>query len=320
MITTARRLYAVIDRLVTSRSANETQTLARRHPKANETVDEYWSRYHVESPDEGFPSIEASLEHYEWRNACYPGYIELMPVDQATGKVVADYGCGVGNDVIGFGVHSKPETIHAIDISELALGIARRRAELHRLDNVVFHRISDSDVRIPLPDESVDILHSSGVVHHTSDPERVLREFGRVLKPDGYAQVMVYHRESLWTHLYVAYTLMLHEEMYAGLDLDTAFELSMDGDECPIARAYTAPDFITLCENAGLRATFTGASMSVNEMVLLPDRYRAIRDQRLNTESRRFLSSLTFNDRGWPLHQGVVAGVNACFRLSPGKN
>ncbi len=318
MITAAKRLFTVFDRLATPlQSVQARGPSAGRHPKAYETVDEYWSHYHVEAPDSGFAGIEDSLAHYEWRNACYPGYIELMPVDQADGKIVADYGCGVGNDVIGFGAFSKPAAIHAIDISARALQMAKKRADLHQLGNVEFHEIADSNVEIPLPDQSVDILHSSGVIHHASDPEKVLCEFRRVLKPEGYAQVMVYHRDSLWMHLYVAYTLMLHDDLYCGLNLDTAFELSMDGDECPVARSYSAETFIELCARAGLNAAFTGASMSVNELTLLPERFSAIRDQRLNTRSRRFLSELTFNERGWPLHYGVVAGVNACFRLVP---
>ena len=57
--------------------------------------------------------------------------------------------------------------------------------------------------------------------------------------------------------------------------------------------------------------------MSTHELKLLPRRFEALEDKRLDAESRRFLYELTFNERQLPLHHGVIAGVNACFRIYP---
>jgi ubiquinone/menaquinone biosynthesis C-methylase UbiE len=277
---------------------------------------DYWSGYHVDSPDEGFRSVAASLDHFDWRNRQYPGYLELMPVDRADGLVVMDYGCGPGNDVIGFGHFSRPKRIVALDVSSQALGLAQQRARLHGLA-VEFKRLRESPVEIPLEDASVDLVHCSGVLHHTPDPAAILREFRRVLRPGGCGQIMVYHHDSIWMHLYVAYLKTIVEGRFGGLTKRQAYSKTMDGPDCPIAECYTAAEFTAVADRAGLRSEFAGAAMSTHELKLLPSRFEAIEDKRLDAESRRFLYDLTFNDRGWPLHGGVVAGVNACFRIFP---
>jgi hypothetical protein len=45
--------------------------------------------------------------------------------------------------------------------------------------------------------------------------------------------------------------------------------------------------------------------------------FQALKDPSLDAESRAFLSSLTFNERGFPLYRGQIAGIDGCFRLTP---
>ena len=46
------------------------------------------------------------------------------------------------------------------------------------------------------PDASFDVVYAHGVVQYTDDPERMVRELHRVLRPGGLAIVMVYHADS----------------------------------------------------------------------------------------------------------------------------
>jgi ubiquinone/menaquinone biosynthesis C-methylase UbiE len=303
--------------LLSHRTADIRQeaSAVRAAPSAVATSQDYWSGYHVDAPDSGYSSPEASLEHFDWRNRQYPGYIELMPVDQANDLVVMDYGCGPGHDVIGFGCFSRPKRIIAVDVSPMSLGLAARRTRLHGL-SVDFRQAQEQPATIPVEDSTVDLVHCSGVLHHTPDPAAILREFGRVLKPGGRGQIMVYHHDSIWMHLYVAYQKMVCEMAFPGLTKRQAFEKTTDGPDCPIALCYTAAEFVQLAESAGLLCEFIGASMSMVELKLLPKRFEAIEDKRLDAESRRFLYDLTFNQRQWPSHDNVVAGINACFKIS----
>jgi ubiquinone/menaquinone biosynthesis C-methylase UbiE len=304
------------DRLLGRTADNQqAQLVAPAGSPAAVISQDYWSGYHIDAPDSGYPSSEASLEHFDWRNRQYPGYIELMPVNQANDLIVMDYGCGPGHDVIGFGCFSRPKRIIAVDISPVSLGLAARRAELHGL-SVDFRQAQERPTRIPIEDSTVDLVHCSGVLHHTPDPAAILREFGRVLKRGGRGQIMVYHYDSIWMHLYVAHQMIVCEAAFAGMTKRQAFEKTTDGPNCPIALCYTAGEFVRLAESADLRCEFIGASMSMLELKLLPRRFEAIEDKRLDAESRRFLYDLTFNHYQWPLHKNVVAGVNACFKIS----
>ncbi len=50
--------------------------------------------------------------------------------------------------------------------------------------------------RLSFPDESFDWVFSHGVLHHTPDTQAAIDEVYRVLKPDGRAIIMLYHKRS----------------------------------------------------------------------------------------------------------------------------
>jgi ubiquinone/menaquinone biosynthesis C-methylase UbiE len=280
-----------------------------------ETSAEYWTRHNV-TLHRKFETVVESLDYIEWRNLQHPYYIDLMPVRGADGKVVLDYGCGPGHDLVGFATESPLARLIAMDVSSTSLAEARQRMELHGR-NADFIRIKESDPRLPLDDGTIDLVHCSGVLHHTPDPVRILREFRRALRPSGYAQIMVYNYNSLWMHLYVAYHRMLVEKLYEGKTLRQAFTASTDGPDCPISECYTSEDFINMAARAGLRCELMGVAISSWEMKFLNQRWDALLDRRYPSECRKFLYELTLNDQGIPLYRGVVAGVDACYRCTP---
>jgi SAM-dependent methyltransferase len=51
---------------------------------------------------------------------------------------------------------------------------------------------------IPFPDASFDIVYSSNVLEHVNEPPKVVAEIVRVLKPGGYAQIVVPNYGSWW--------------------------------------------------------------------------------------------------------------------------
>ena len=274
---------------------------------------EYWTRHNV-TLHESFNGPEDSIEYFLWRNDQYYNYIELMPVSGFDGQVVLDFGCGPGHDLVGFGVYSRPQRLIGADVSQSSLAESRARLALHNIEPKLIELGAD-DVTIPLPDESVDHVHSSGVLHHTSDPVAILKELRRVLKKNGTMNIMVYNYNSLWMHLYVAHQWQVVEGRYSDLDSRSAFSKSTDGEDCPISNVYTPEEFIPLCAQAGLHAEFSGAAVSMFELSLLPQRYTAIMDRRLRPESRRFLIELELDRHGFPLWHGHYAGVDGCYRL-----
>jgi ubiquinone/menaquinone biosynthesis C-methylase UbiE len=57
--------------------------------------------------------------------------------------------------------------------------------------------VHEADARnLPLGDDSFDYVYSHGVLHHTDEPEQVVREMFRVLRAGGRINVHVY---ALWS-------------------------------------------------------------------------------------------------------------------------
>ena len=198
-------------------------------------VDEYWSRHTVNS--EPFKTRAESEEYLEWRFREYPLFREFSGLwGSHDGETILDYGCGPGNDLVGFGLYSQAERIIGVDVSHTALELAQQRIALHGIDPERYDLVLTSDAvpGLPVEDDSIDYLQSQGVLMCTSDPLAILHEFRRVLKPSGRAQVMVYNELSLWLHLYTAYERMIVIGDLDATDIRDAFQRNTDG---PSARS-----------------------------------------------------------------------------------
>lgn len=271
---------------------------------------EYWTRHNV-TEHRQFTSAEESRNFFDWRNAQYPGYIELVPVNKAEGKVVLDYGCGPGNDLVGFSIHSKPKRLIGIDVSISSLAEAKKRLALHNAVNVELVHLSDPMGPLPFADQSIDIVHCSGVLMVLPDIDKTLREFRRIVKPDGYSQVMVYNYDSIWMHLYCGYIYKKMFSWRASVSKQEIFKVTTDGEECPIVDCYTPDQFKTIAKRNGFNCEFLGAAMSLNELMWMSRRAEALKDEALDPEAREFLLNLTFDERQFPLHRGAIRPASA---------
>jgi ubiquinone/menaquinone biosynthesis C-methylase UbiE len=302
-------------RLVSGSAAPAEKSLVNEPKQSSDGLDDvtsYWSEHNVTSHFH-FSSREESLDFLAWRNDQYPGYIDLMPVVGHEGKRILDYGCGPGHDLVGFCHFSRGTRVTGADLSGPSLEEARGRLDLHGFSADLVQITSDD--RLPFGDREFDLVHCSGVLHHTPDPLKILRDFNRVLGDNGSAQIMVYNYESIWTHLYVAYIKRIVEGLYGNLDIKSAFARTTDGENCPIAYPYTRPEFEEICRAAGFQVVQTGAAISLWELSLLPRRFEAMMDRRLRRESREFLNGLTFDARGVPYRRDSVAGIDLCFTI-----
>jgi ubiquinone/menaquinone biosynthesis C-methylase UbiE len=289
----------------------------RKPPAAGaaDTPARYWTQHNV-TQHHAFSTAGESLEYFQWRNDQYVGYIEMLPVAGQDGKVVLDYGCGPGHDLVGFATASRPCRLIGLDVSTSSLAEARARLALHG-EPVELVEHDETSPRLPFTDASIDYIHSSGVLHHLADPAAVLRELRRIVRPDGEMRAMVYNYDSIFLHLYVAYIVQIRQGRYPGETVRQAFSHVTDGPDCPIAGVYRPREFIDLAESCGWRAEHLGNATSILEIGLVPERCAAIPDRRLPAEHRRFLLELSFDTAGLPLWNGRHAGVDGCFRLTP---
>lgn len=103
---------------------------------------------------------------------------ELQPLE---GRRVLDLGCGTGFLSTLLALHGAE--VHAVDVSDGSLGIARERARLSGVgDRVHVHRVPGE--RLDFPDGFFDAAAGTFVLHHAQLDE-TLPELRRVTKPDG---------------------------------------------------------------------------------------------------------------------------------------
>jgi len=100
------------------------------------------------------------------------------------GEVVLDLGSGGGIDVLLSARRVGPTgRAYGLDMTDEMLALANENKQKARIENVEF--LKGEIERIPLPDESVDVVISNCVINLSADKDAVLREAFRVLKPGG---------------------------------------------------------------------------------------------------------------------------------------
>src|SRR5215510_5837952 len=101
-----------------------------------------------------------------------------------SGETVLDLGSGGGIDVLLSAKRVGPAgKAYGLDMTDEMLALARENQRKAGLENVEF--LKGEIERIPLPDNSVDVVISNCVINLSADKDRVLREAFRVLKPGG---------------------------------------------------------------------------------------------------------------------------------------
>ena len=131
------------------------------------------------------------IERYRYSEYA-PWMPETMGFYKYPGARLLEIGCGMGSDLVQFargGAHCT-----GVDITPKSIDITRHRFALNGLQGNFI--LSDGE-HLPFPSESFDVVYSNGVLHHTPDTAGAIREVHRVLRKDGLAKVMLYHRNSL---------------------------------------------------------------------------------------------------------------------------
>src|SRR2546428_2846515 len=173
-------------------------------------VNSYWNEHTVNSRP--FRTAEESRNYLEWRCNEYPLLREFMNLyGQHDGQVILDYGCGPGDDVIGFLIHTNAQEVIGMDVSEKALNLARHRLALHNIpaDRMDLISTSDCSQRLPLDDHTVDYINCGGGLYFTSKPVRILEGIFMAVQPPSQARIIGHDRHSVWLRLYSAYDNML---------------------------------------------------------------------------------------------------------------
>ncbi len=150
---------------------------------------------------------------YRFRDLRLPRINILREVGIKPGFRVLDYGCGPGSYIVPLAeLVGESGKIYALDIHPLAIQKVKSIVSKKRLANV---ETILSDCQTGLPDNSLDVVLLYDIFHDLGDPNKILKELHRVLKPDGVISFSDHH--------------MKEDEIVSGVTNSGLFSLSKKG-------------------------------------------------------------------------------------------
>ncbi len=142
-----------------------------------------------------------------------------------------EIGCGTGSTALKHAPHVNH--IHAIDISNNMLEIARDKARIQDIENIDFECASLTD--IAPKDNSLDAILTLNVLHLVDDKEAMIAQIHQALKPDG---------------VFVSSTMCLDDNMkFLKYILPVGRALGL----LPLVKFFTAEELEASLTNAGFK-------------------------------------------------------------------
>jgi ubiquinone/menaquinone biosynthesis C-methylase UbiE len=176
---------------------------------------------------------------------------------RAAEQRVLDAGCGGGRYTVALRRLGFAEVV-GVDWSPEGIAVANARVKEVGVTGVSY-RTADV-LALPFGDREFDLVFSNGVLHHTTDTLRGVRELARVVKSPGRVWLYLYHRPGGLDRLtpYLAHLLLKHSRQDVcrrychalGLPGNRTFFL-LDMWLTPICEAYTPDEMDAMLRAAG---------------------------------------------------------------------
>jgi SAM-dependent methyltransferase len=174
-------------------------------------VRQYWDQHihdlEITSHPVGSRGFFDDLDQYHFEKLHH--LLRLVAFDGYKGQSVLEVGCGAGVDLARFAKGGA--VVSGVDLSSSAIGLAR--ANLAQQGLTADLRVADGE-HLPFADGAFDFVFAHGVVQYTANPQALVDEVRRVLKPGGQTVFQVYNRIS-WLNA-------LSKLMKVGLEHDDA--------------------------------------------------------------------------------------------------
>jgi ubiquinone/menaquinone biosynthesis C-methylase UbiE len=158
-----------------------------------EAVREYWNHHihdlEITTHPVGSHGFFDDLDHYHFEKLHH--LLRLVAFDGYRGRSVLEVGCGAAVDLARFAKGGARVT--GVDLAASAIDLARANFAQQGLEGAF--DVADGE-QLPFPDNSFDLVYAHGVVQYTANPQKLVAECRRVLKPGGEAVFQVYNRVS----------------------------------------------------------------------------------------------------------------------------
>lgn len=207
-------------------------------PIKNIDVRNFWEDNPVAASgidaEQGTPEFYARFDTIREADDCEPyAYSNLIHgYSTSKGKRVLDVGCGNGYVLSRYGVEGAE--VYGVDITKRAIDLSRQRFKLVGLQG---RFETTNGETLPFENNFFDIACSMGVLHHIANPNPMVDEMFRVLKPGGKIILMLYYRYS-WKSVVILRLKRLCYPKYWGKSQQEALNMN-DGAACPLALVYS---------------------------------------------------------------------------------
>jgi len=162
-----------------------------------EEVREFWNRQSCDT--QVARSEKFSRSYFEeieaFRYFDQPYIHSFAQFTRYHGKKVLEVGFGAGTDFLQW-VRAGAD-VTGIDLTQEALDNLTNRIRQYHLTCPKTLKIGDAE-KLPFDDNTFDLGYSFGVLHHSPDTEKAIKELVRVVRPGGEIKIMVYNRRSIW--------------------------------------------------------------------------------------------------------------------------
>ncbi len=155
-------------------------------------IRDYWNGqiHDLEMTDNppGTAGFYHDLAEYRYDKNRY--LLKLVDFEAYSGKKILELGCGVGLDLARFargGAH-----VTGIDLAPSAIDLAGKNFEINGLEG---HLAVGDGEALEFPDNTFDLVYAHGALQYTTDPQRMVDEARRVLKPGGKFFGQLYNRK-----------------------------------------------------------------------------------------------------------------------------
>lgn len=136
----------------------------------------------MEEPDSEL-KFHANALISKFRDFFFPRRKILEEAGIKPGFKVLDYGCGSGSYIPDASEMVGPSgKVYALDINPTAVEIVKSLASIRQLRNI---ETILTDYNTDLPRDSLDMILFYDTFHSLKEPQLAMKEFHRILKPDG---------------------------------------------------------------------------------------------------------------------------------------
>lgn len=238
--------------LISRLNATDPAVFDRR---THESFSLQWERYQYE--DKTWFKDDLSLRQDELLQSFD------VPAQALRGTLILDTGCGNGR---------LTSTISRYDAEVVGMDLSRSIGRANENRNAVagknapfVHFIQGNVMEPPLRPGSFDLIHTSGVLHHTPDTWRAFTSFLKLGRPGARVYVQLYRRRELWVRMVNAPLRFVTSRMpvrflynlcYAMVPVHTALVLlvaRLRGEQSPITQATRRERAISLFDHLSPR-------------------------------------------------------------------